>query len=795
MALENIKIYKYNNYFNRIVKRSSILSDYGTPIYSLNSTNFNPSDGIDTQHIIGTGDYDGEGDYLLVLDAQNNISTRWFIMDGDRTKNGQYILTLRRDLVADFYDKIVNTPLLVERAMISSEDNPLLYNPEGFSFNQIKKQEILLKDKIQKAWYVLYFKKGMPAQTGTYIPTDANYDEKINTTIAASIYNSGTYKYTENEDINVTYRSDTTDFSWLYPTNQYVMHNRQSSISINFDSISTLTSVIWFNNDSNQCKYQLEYAFSGQFSNLKADMLTDTGNSSQVTTDVYNKLRASNGKIVLTSDNKLYQISVTDSITTPSGKLTGGSTVDRCKALINTTTLDKSDHFGANTVGYSMTLHTLTVAAEEITSGTYTWNIDFSECPCEDSDFDIIAIPYQDCRFYNGNLTFNVKGSVNERFVRSIMSTIPHADSGGYLVDVQLLPYCPDPNVFASGTNSYIDVSSYTDQSDLTKHPRYSYNNAGNINNNSFMLYVVKSNVTFDITKSLTVPSFTGNTAIDYKVSNECELYKIVSPNYNGSFEFSVAKNHGVANFNVDITLKPYNPYIHINPQFKGLYGSDWNDSRGLICGGDFSLPVYTSAWETYELQNKNYQNIFDRQVRNLDFMQKQQTIAETASSITGVVRGGSSGAMAGGVAGGAWGAVAGAVIGTGGAVAGGAIDANLLAQTQAENRSMLIDNYKYQLGNIKALPDTVNKVSPLNFNNKIWPFLEVYSSTDDEKNLFVNYLTYRSMSINAIGSISAYMQSGVTFIKGQILRLEDLGVSCHEASEIYNEIFKGIYI
>lgn len=792
--MSKLYLFNYNNYFNRIVKKESSLSNYGTPIYTLDNTNFNYNDGVITNHVIN---YNGQdGDYLIITETVDNtetIASRWFVIENQRTRGGQHTLTLRRDLIVDNYDKVINAPMIVERAKINSIDNPLLYNPEGFSFNQIKKQEILLKDKIGKAWYVLYFKKGMPSKSGSFVPGNASYNEKIGTDLEHSIYASGSYKYSENEDINITYRVDTNSFGWAYFSDQYIMHNRASGSSHDFNGRSSLTSVIWFDNNFDTCKVQLDSVFANQFSTLRTNMLTDTGNSSQVTSDTFEELRSSNGKVILTSDNKLYRVSVSDSITTPSGKLTSGSTYDQCQNLINSTTLSRSSHFGDNTVGYSMTLHTLVVTTTEITSGTYPWTIDFSDCPCDDSDFDILAIPYGDTKFNNGNTTFEIKGSVNDRLVHAIMNAIPAAtEENGWLVDVQLLPYCPDPNVMA---NSIIDVSSYTDPGDLTVHPRYAFNNAGSIYNNSFMLYIVKSNISFDITSSLSVKNYTGNSAIDYKVSNECELYKLVSPNYNGSFEFSLAKNQGVDSFNIDMTLKPYNPYIHVNPNFKALYGSDWNDIRGLVCGGDFSLPIYSSMWAQYELQNKNYQNIFDRQIRNLDFNQGQERIQEYTNLALGIVKGGSTGAFAGAQIGGGWGALIGGVLGTAGSAATGIVDANLMQSRQAEAKSFTLDNYRYQLGNIKALPDTINKVTPLTYNNKIWPFIEVYSATDEEKDLFVNYLTYRSMNVNAVGNITTYQQSEKTFIKGQLIRLEDLNLCTHEANEIYNEIMEGVYI
>lgn len=155
--MSKILIYTYNNYYNRIIKKENTIGGYNTAgnlIYNNgdNVTNFNPNDGVTTEIIIGNG-YNGTGDYLLVvendyLEAFAPVS-RWFITEHQRTRQGQYRLTLRRDIIADFYDQIIVAPMIVNRAMISNENSPLLFNSEGFSFNQIKKNETLLKDKTQ----------------------------------------------------------------------------------------------------------------------------------------------------------------------------------------------------------------------------------------------------------------------------------------------------------------------------------------------------------------------------------------------------------------------------------------------------------------------------------------------------------------------------------------------------------------------------------------------------------------------------------------------------------------------
>ena len=274
-------------------------------------------------------------------------------------------------------------------------------------------------------------------------------------------------------------------------------------------------------------------------------------------------------------------------------------------------------------------------------------------------------------------------------------------------------------------------------------------------------------------------------------------MVRLCSPNYNGVYEFSVAKNDGVDYLNIDVTLKPYNPYIHINQNFKGLYGQDFNDAKGLICGGDFSIPMWSSAWQQYQLNNKNYLNIFDRQIQNLDFIQGQERTQAGWNIATGTVTGATTGAMSAGMASGGnpYAAAAGAVIGGTASLVGGILDYNMLKERQAEQKDLTTDMFRFKLGNIKALPYSLNKVTPLTYNNKIFPFIEIYDCTDEEKNLFRRFLEYQSMSINEIGTIAEYQQDERKFIKGRMLRLENSDLCAHEWMEIYNRLSEGVYI
>ena len=150
-------ILDYNNYYNRMVKKEDTLEQYEAyKIYEVLNTNFNPNDGIDTQHVVGTGEYDGKGNYLLAINEDSEIVSRWFIIEAVRTRAGQWQLTLHRDVVADYYNLIVQSPMFIEKATIADVNDPALFNREGMTFNQIKQSENFLTDETHCSWIVGY---------------------------------------------------------------------------------------------------------------------------------------------------------------------------------------------------------------------------------------------------------------------------------------------------------------------------------------------------------------------------------------------------------------------------------------------------------------------------------------------------------------------------------------------------------------------------------------------------------------------------------------------------------------
>lgn len=287
-----------------------------------------------------------------------------------------------------------------------------------------------------------------------------------------------------------------------------------------------------------------------------------------------------------------------------------------------------------------------------------------------------------------------------------------------------------------------------------------------------------------------------GFNAMNVKVKSQTELVRLVSPNYASFFDINVQYNRGINYFNIDCFYKPYQPYIHVNPDFNGLYGKDFDDARGLICGGDFSIALTNDAWSTYQLNNKNYQAIFDRNMQSLELNNNIQKINDIASAIAGTFQGASSGAMSGAIVSGSpFGAAIGAVAGGLTSAIGGMADVQNNETLRNEAMSNQRDQFGYQLKNIQALPQGLMKTSSLNNNNKLYPFLEHYTSTAEEKHALENKITYNGMTIMRIGTPSEFIkeESG-TYVKGRLIRTT-IKDDNHLISDINAELNQGVYL
>ena len=177
----------FNNYFNRTVKKYSTLTDYennSTSYVDFKDINFNPNDGVVTELVVGSvnqkennkplaWDVEGTPDYLICYETTDGVDTiisRWFILESERTRDGQYRIALKRDVLAEHFDSIMTAPCFVEKGFVNDVNSPFLYNSESMTYNQIKQKETLLKDNTGCGWIV-----GYVSQDGNRYPAqDAN---------------------------------------------------------------------------------------------------------------------------------------------------------------------------------------------------------------------------------------------------------------------------------------------------------------------------------------------------------------------------------------------------------------------------------------------------------------------------------------------------------------------------------------------------------------------------------------------------------------------------------------------
>lgn len=776
----------YNNYFNKIVKVDTVFTGFTTE--EKNNTNFNPNDDVDTEHVINW-DKSWMPDYMVILGTNDTVESRWFVTEHIRLRGNQYKFVLRRDLLADKYDIVVNAPIALQKGMVKSTNN-LIFNKEGFNVNQILTSQQLLKDsKNSFPWIYLYCAKNagdIEAAVQADFTTDP--DIVIQTTIDNSIYAGGTHT----EHAKNIYFASKLRFTVDYQGQLYRKYEFNSSVSnmiapsTYYDQYVDLGNTHYTESD---VKTNLDTNVKPNYNTYKNTFIASEPNT-YLTEQEANQLNNADGKLLRDINGNYYTLSVTSNETTETEDFQQSDAISQ--AIFNQIKVPYPDATMTSTpISITYRKRVFTVIASPATDIDYTVSIAQStHHTTNDSECNIIAIPYAD-------VYVNTTGSSTPEFMVTRESQLAMARAlaqkatSAKIYDMQLLPYSP---FYEDCEDNYIDIS--TMNSELYQIQTYN-GNAKNI-----LFYVTYANFNNTIAKSVSVPTHSeagGDVDVNFKLVNECDMWRLCSPNFNGVFEFNVAKNRGITEFDVDVTLRPYNPYIHVNPVFKALYGDEFDDPRGLICGGDFSLPITGDAFTQYELNNKNYQIAFDRQITNLEFNQRQEKTMATVQAIVGTAQGMATGAAGGSFIGKTGSTVAGAIIGGATSLAGGIADLAMLDDRQKEQKAYAIDNFNYQLGNIKALPYSLNKVNPLTMNNKIFPVLEYYTCTSEERTALVNKILYTGMTLNVIGTIANfktnYGSASKHFYKGAIIRLENLGLASHEAYEIYKEIEEGVYI
>lgn len=759
----NIILLTFNNYFNRINKVYNTVDEYmenAQEFYDWNATNntfiaFNENDGVTTNLIMNH--FDREYDYLLVCDEDNNILSRWFIIDPVRNLKGQYNLSLKRDSVADKRVNVENADSYIYKGN-ALEGSALLYNSEGLQVNQIKKEELLLKDSTNCPWIVGYINNKIGADTFTGTVYGAKYDYLGFGPFASVVSGAGTYNnviIASNVNVN------------LYIRNQYF---------IGWDNFTDKYNLA--TNNVERTDEDFSGSWSMQFTNELGSF-----NPSAFNRDTFiNSFLNTEGGTLLNVDDDSFKICKVGNIyykiefinkTDYNKNISNQSTIDLFRNAYNPV----GESSEANVIKYLYSKYSLRVTNISSDFETSSYQVYFSQLNDSysliDAPYKMFCLPYFNTRHYYDPSDPTKYVYTTKEETLQIITALATA-LGDNLHDLQILPYCPNLEKYESVEYSYpydaIVVKASGKNTGIFRQ--------GTNELKSLVYWCDHSTFNFNVSQYVPI-----NNA---KLDNETTIARIVSPNYNGTFEFNKVKNGGINVFNIDCTYKPYTPHIHVQPDFAGLYGKDFKDSRGLICGGDFSIPRITDAWASYEINNKNYQLQFERQIETLELANTLGYVKTGVNAFTGLL--GNNVKNTGNLR----------AINNITALGTTAFDLVSTSIMNNERISAMEDQFNYSLENIQARPYSLTNVGVLNYDFKFYPFIELYDCTDIEKEALRNKIKYEGMTINVIGKIKDFvgdLNKGdmTNFIRAKLIRI-DIASDTHLVNDINNELSLGLY-
>ena len=821
----NLYFLQYNNYFNRQTKPHRTITNWFLP-YQIGSTVgvqlFNYGDGVDTTQVVNTSAWVNENrvpDYCVVEDQTNNSRQYWYVVEWKYLRRGQYEATLKRDVLSENYDIIITAPMLIKKGTVASSNDPAMFNSEGQAYNQIKSDEVPLYDATNCPWIV------------GYVPLDTSAAGKE---ISKSIYVDPSFTYNTLEDfrsdfpydVNMTPNTRTI----IRRYDHYPIYNIRANIriitpsmastgytaaNVSFNSSGLLTYDI--NATTNKINtFNWDYGVEGSgFYIAPKTTLPDSFTSfkhyanphgiepdvPRLTKDIINSYTTETLKQIDNSIFNIYPQNYSDDATLrsilyksvkigtktytifPSNKLIWREEVVPASTfqLLSTNLNDNVLVNKNNNNSYIVTLKYYEVGYKLVES-TQTVK---TTMPGKDQIIQLRKDPYAMFCIPYGEVKLRKDGVDQLTTVKDaalIATGISTTAGDKNVLDVQLLPYCPIREIVVDDEKGVVDYSSLTRVAQVQDIK----NEADAVI--SKMFWCTDNSFSFQIPLKLVVD--------DYKIENETTTYRLCSPNYNGLFEFNLAKNGGLDWIEVNCSYKPQTPYIQLNPNFKKLYGQnattglsagDYNDQRGLICGGDFSLPNVSSEWANYQMQNKNYQNIFDREVQSMEMSNRYQRVSDWMGLVSGTAKAGLAiGSLSNPVTGGVSAAIN---LGTG-------VASNIMSdKLRDEQVNLKKDLFNYNLQNIQALPQSVSKTAAFNINSKYVPFLEKYTCTEEEKNALRDKLRWQGMTVMRTGQIQDYVWGDDTYIEAMPLRLTGLGEDTHTAQAIAQELNMGTYI
>ena len=853
----NLYLLNFNNYYNRQVRKMSSIQDYidgGYLINTLQDCNFEFRDGINSELTINYAYVDQEPDYILVEDKTDNHFTRWFVVDSELTRGGQYRFTIRRDVIAEYFDTIRNSDCLVKKGYVDN-NSILAFNREDQQYNKIKTSEKLLKDKVDSGYVIGFIERESPNADKviktTYFddrPVDFDYDS-----LPSSIKNymgigsaNPTSKLKVLKDDALTNVGVELDFAtqWsitginvdAYRYSGYVFSNPgnyrgkhyfnipgsvgdvdnnwcgldQTGYTGNPPAITTAVAV----NQGLATTYNTSAlksstgSFAEMYSNKWHERLnglsksfwweilpTTTGNYS-----TYQTLMAYDGKYCQINGN-YYKCRVVRNNSTQHQRINGldlplsfqyGSQMikgclptdeDMSSMQTSASYYEVPKYFtgksGADATSKDFYLYYfdedlyIQLVQENIQVWT-TLKGQSDRSHLVDAPYDMFLIPYSDTLKYVYN---SVEYTANKNLAINLAIEMGRQSGTSALWDIQIVPF--------SAIRSLIDNSSggklYLDNYDVVPIQKGSGTSPDDPIV-GYYLWATTSSGTLQITE--TDPRLTlDDTEFTYKEITQLNEYILCSPAKDSTYEFNPAMNRGIHKWNVSYNYRPYSSYIKIQPEWDYLYGNptynDLTDMRGLIFNGNYSITQLSNAWAEYSNANKNYQQIFDKQVNtqikkyDLNEKVRTKTLGLRSYSLNPIK----------------------SVMNVIGESKQMDFDREMFNVDMQAQREL----FGYQLDNIKSQPDGISKLTSLNIDFRIYPYVEIYEPTAEDLTFFRNNSRWNGMTIMVVGKIGQFIKPGdETYVEATLLRFnEPIAESSdtHLVREINKELNTGIYI
>ena len=769
----------YNKYSDRILKNDDI-SDLSSYIcHTATKINFSEGDGVSTTIVLNKDMLDPRNpDYLIACaEYAYEKESRWFILSAKKLRTGQTEYQLRRDLIHDNLDFVKNSTLKVNRGYVSL-DSPYIYKPEDISVNEIlQSNRTTLTDDTGYSWAVAYI-----AKKGSSVDSSSTWDKSE---IKFGSEGLNAYEtFSSLDDFKKKYNDGETYIDTIITRVPFQVNLAGGG----YKRYEAITDEALGTSEFKATDSKYKNVFQ-TYSTLIPTKLSETNMSAAIRSNLgsiakstYDNLIAEYGSArTVKIGNVYYQIKYEPSKTQFLSKEYTGVSDPIILEALSEMGKSTSDYVNGGTILVTYVKYTIGFTTEVLNGKTDSLTLSTTRRMTNDAQYDIVFAPYRHLTLTNTKY--------NPDACKNLIENLSVYLGSSCVYDAQLLPYCPVDWIDVDYTSGDIRLEKLVQNVDYTI----------STNETAILFYADTANRSFTIRKEV------GNyiDRMTSKVDYVTKKYTIVAPNFSNEYKVPAYENGGVDFIHVDQTLLPYSPWIKLHPRYANLNGANLEDNRGLILGGSFNLTMLTNAWSEYVYNNANYSQLFDSQIAYQEYQNKMSLISSGISSVSSAI---STGATVGtglsimpGT--GAFGAVAGTIAG-GVSLAAGIADLAVQKDMTKKAIEYETEQYNLSLGNIKSQPSTISKITAFNINSLVWPVLNVYDCTDEEKEQVENYFEYNSYRLDVIGHISDYVKpsNDYTFISGSLLRTNQAVSNATQGdynyiSNINSELQQGIYM